>query len=427
MSSDYTPIDAPETEWPEHVEQAVPSKGHSHALIVISGARIFERAAYYGFRALLVLYMVRELSFDDAKAFSIYGSFVGAIYFLGPVGGLLADLWLGSKRMLLWTGYIVILGLLVLLGGAEFFIPGLILFTIGAGLYAPNSNALLAKSYFNREHSLDSAFTINYLGLNLGALLGTTVIVYFADTKGYFIGISLAAATMFIGQLVLMLGNKHISVEDDIDGKLAQTKRSLTLGTIFLVLAALLVNVVLWLFYDLGASKMLMWLDEVFEPSALFSSIHVVQFVNPLVVLVAGIVLALLWIFLRIPTAIKLAIGVLFFAAGYAFLLAPQPSFSALISVFVLHSFGELFFVPILVALMAKHVPVRWIATMMGVLIVSFSLSNFLGQQLAIVVEAEPGSDFFRWAIGILAFLAAGLVLLWWNVRREAKNTSVLG
>src|SRR5690606_19783790 len=134
---------------------------------------MLERASYYGFRILLILYMTGEIiKMDRTESLSVFGWFAGSLMVSKIIGALLGDLVIGNRKTLILGGVIQAFGTFCL------YIPsttglylGLFLVVIGNGFYTPNMTANFGKLYLNKIKLLDSGFTIFYLAINLGAFL----------------------------------------------------------------------------------------------------------------------------------------------------------------------------------------------------------------------------------------------------------------
>jgi len=164
-----------------------------------------ERFTFYGMRSVLILFMVATvaqggLGLDDKTASSIYGLYLGGTYLLGLFGGWIADRLLGAQRAVLSGGILITVGnaLLALGNGAVFFI-GLIVIVMGVGLLKPNVSGLVASLYPEGGSRRDAGFSIFYMGINSGALLGPILVPWVADRYGYHAGFVLPAIGMALG------------------------------------------------------------------------------------------------------------------------------------------------------------------------------------------------------------------------------------
>ena len=156
--------------------------GHPRGLATLFLTEMWERFTYYGMRALLVLFLVGAVStggfgLDDRTAVAIYGLYTAAVYLAGLPGGWIADRLIGAQRAVLSGGAAIMAGnaLLAMSTTPRGFYLGLVVVVIGVGLLKPNVSAIVAGLYPEGGARLDSAFTIFYIGINVGAFLGPLV------------------------------------------------------------------------------------------------------------------------------------------------------------------------------------------------------------------------------------------------------------
>lgn len=205
-------------------------KLHPKALFILFFAEMWERFSYYGMRTLLTLYMVKVLfkAFShgeaDSMALGIYGSYTAMVYLFPVVGGILADKVLGFRKAILFGGILMMAGHFALaLQGMYFessmhlFFLSLAFIIIGNGFFKPNISSLLGNYYGADDSRKDGAFTIFYMGVNIGALLSIVTCGYVGEEINWHYGFGLAGIGMLIGLLVFwfagdkILGKKGIN------------------------------------------------------------------------------------------------------------------------------------------------------------------------------------------------------------------------
>ncbi len=193
-------------------------KLHPRALFVLFFAEMWERFSYYGMRVLLTLYMVKEL-FDhlgqseaDKTALGIYGSYTAMVYLFPVVGGILADKILGFRKAVLFGGILMMAGHFALAlegmyfgGNMQLFFISLTFIIIGNGFFKPNISSFLGKFYGINDSRKDGAFTIFYMGVNIGALLAIVTCSYVGEEISWHYGFGLAGIGMLAGLLVFWL------------------------------------------------------------------------------------------------------------------------------------------------------------------------------------------------------------------------------
>lgn len=213
------------------IEQSA-QKGHPKGLWVLFGTEMWERFNFYGMRALLTLFMVNSLLMKEADASIIYGGFLALCYLTPLLGGFIADRFLGNRICIILGGLLMALGQLLLFFSASTFSTnlasanalmwvalGVIIF--GNGFFKPNISSMVGSLYPKQEKSrLDSAFTIFYMGINLGAFLGQFICPIIGDVKSdagirdihaFKWGFLAASAAMVIGTIIfIFLKNKYV-------------------------------------------------------------------------------------------------------------------------------------------------------------------------------------------------------------------------
>jgi len=183
---------------------------HPRGLAVLFFSEMWERFCYYGMRGLLTLYLIDVLLKGDKEAFAIYGAYTALVY-AGPVlGGRIADKILGYKYAVILGGIMMSIGEFLILGGTDhwlFFGMGAIV--IGNGYFKANVSTIVGKLYGDNDPRRDSGFTIFYIGINIGALLATTVVAEIGMKFGFQYGFALAGLGILGGAVIFMTGN-HI-------------------------------------------------------------------------------------------------------------------------------------------------------------------------------------------------------------------------
>lgn len=179
--------------------------GQPGGLQTLFFTEMWERMSYYGMRALLVLFMTASLqegglALTVASATAIYGLYAGSIYFMGLPGGWIADRLLGGQRATWYGGIVIMIGHIVLAipSDASFFI-GLILVVLGTGLLKPNITAMVGQLYSSDDDRRDGGYTLYYMGINLGSIIGYFVTGYLQENAGYHWGFGAAAVGMAFG------------------------------------------------------------------------------------------------------------------------------------------------------------------------------------------------------------------------------------
>jgi POT family proton-dependent oligopeptide transporter len=184
--------------------------GHPKGLIYLFFAELWERFSFYGMRALLVLYMTKQLLYTDDMAFGVYAAYMSLVYVTPMIGGILADKILGFRKSILLGGVLMALGHFFLTFELPvFFYGSLGLIIVGNGFFKPNISSFVGDLYQQGDARRDSGFTIFYLGINLGAAIAPLACAWFAETYGWHYGFILAGIGMIAGLLVFNNGLKR--------------------------------------------------------------------------------------------------------------------------------------------------------------------------------------------------------------------------
>ena len=189
----------------------VPVSGHPPGLYWLFFAEMWERFCYYGMRALLILYLTKTLMMSDDDSFLIYGSYTALVYAVTVLGGKLADSLLGYRIAVIMGGILMAIGeFMIVYEKSEFWLLlGMAVIITGNGYFKANISSIVGRLYPDGDPRKDSGFTIFYIGINLGALLATTVVAWVGKTYGPEYGFALAGVGMVIGALVFVFGQKH--------------------------------------------------------------------------------------------------------------------------------------------------------------------------------------------------------------------------
>lgn len=175
------------------MSQSIPQTGHPKGLWVLFATEMWERFNYYGMRAILTYFMTQALLFNTEFSNGLYGSYISLLYLTPLVGGYIADRYWGNKRSILVGGLVMALGELILFVCASIydssreianilFFSGLGFMIAGNGFFKANISSLVGQLYPKGDLRVDPAYTIFYMGINVGATLGPIVCGYFGDT-----------------------------------------------------------------------------------------------------------------------------------------------------------------------------------------------------------------------------------------------------
>jgi proton-dependent oligopeptide transporter, POT family len=184
----------------ESNEPNEPKKGHPLGLYGLFGTEAWERFSYYGMRALLINYMVFYHGWQPGEASSVYKWYTSLVYLTPLFGGLLADRYLGLRKSILIGGLLMMAGhFLMAFEQLPIFFTALFLLILGNGFFKPNISTLVGKMYKEGDKRRDGAFTIFYMGINLGAFVSPIACGYLREHYGFHHGFTLAGVGMGVG------------------------------------------------------------------------------------------------------------------------------------------------------------------------------------------------------------------------------------
>ncbi|GAB4022383.1 peptide MFS transporter [Spirosoma koreense] len=229
--------------------------GHPVGLFVLFFTEMWERFSYYGMRAILLLFLIDKvrggMGLNEMEGAAIYGIYTASVYLLSLPGGWVADTLLGQRKSIWYGGIIIMLGHIILAipSGPSLFYVGLFTVAMGTGLLKPNISSVVGELYPEGGARKDAAFSIFYMGINLGSLLGISVVGYLGQRVGWHYGFGAAAVAMGLGLITFrtlghrFLGNhgNYVPKAETGDQQAAGNNRSLLafLAAIIVVLTVL--------------------------------------------------------------------------------------------------------------------------------------------------------------------------------------------
>jgi len=430
--------------------------GHPKGLFVLFFTEMWERFSYYGMRSLLVLYMVnylfihpdvgrRVLGFDAVKgalesvfgplgaqplSSQIYGLYTGFVYFTPFFGGLLADRVLGQRRTVVLGGILMAIGHF-LMASERLFFPALMFLILGNGAFKPNISTQVGLLYPPGDPRRDSAFTIFYMGINLGAFFSPLVCGTLGQTIGWHWGFAAAGVGMVLGLCLYLWGQKHLA-PDVLAQKRAQVapvKEKMTreewlrVGVLATVCA---LNIVFWGVYEQQGNTMQLWADRNTDwrffgltvPSTWY------QAFNPAMIFLFTPMLTMFWASQarrnREPSSLtKMAFGCFLVGVAYTVMIlatqgmAPDARRSVLwlAGMTVILTVGELYLSPVGLSFVTKVAPARMVSMLMGVWFLANFFGNYLTGYLGTFWEKMGHGRFFMMltvlgvSAGVLMFL----------------------
>lgn len=225
-------------------EQVAVNSKHPQGLFVLFFTEMWERFSYYGMRAIFTLYMTKALILDKGPASNIYGSYTGLVYLTPLIGGYVADRFWGNRRSILVGGLLMALGQFLMFLSASNYHNiafaqvlmwfGLTALIIGNGFFKPNISTLVGQLYPRGDKRLDAAFTLFYMGINLGAFFSPIVCGILGDTGNpadFKWGFLAACIGMILGVVTFEFMKKYlVTPEGEPVGVIANKKKDADLN-----------------------------------------------------------------------------------------------------------------------------------------------------------------------------------------------------
>lgn len=379
-------------------------------------SRFFERAAYYGFRALIVLYMIGEtINMDRVEAINIYGLFIGVIVFTRIIGGLLGDLWIGNRKAIIIGGILQTIGIFSLLSPTETGLySGLLLIVLGSGLFAPNILANYGKLHLYKIKQLDSGFTLLYAVVGFCSFLGISTIGIIGEKLGF------RYAFITAGLLMLLSVAPILIVREAKPIKNTSLSIPVSFRTLNIIIA-LFVAGIFWFLYEVSyiqVSELQTNFKNILSyniPDSWWYSFNSVLF------LPVGIILIIVWRYFYSSQFFKLLSGFIFGVLSLSILLMipEQPieqHFYLFMLYFIFWAIAELHIAPIILSVITQYGNPKYLAILISLVFIPgiflnpiFLLEFFddlFEQPVLLVKYAMTGMAVV--AFGLAAFLILG-------------------
>ena len=445
-------------------------KGHPKGLYLLFFTEMWERFSYYGMRAILILYLTKKfieggLGMDEKYAMLLYGYFTGFVYFTPLIGGWLADRYLGKRLAVTIGGITMMLGQFTLFGlnSTTGLYIGLLLLIIGNGFFKPNISTLVGGLYKDGDSRRDAAFTIFYMGINLGAMIAPLIIGVVTDNMfattnedgsisyGYRYGFLVSGIGMLLGQVIFnLLGTKYLGdlgtkpVGAVSDTEVAKVPKSINPETgkeldekdekqrISVIFILLIFAVFFWAGFEQAGSSLSLYTDKYIDRSIGSFEIPTSWFqsVNPLFIVTLAPLFTLFWaspIGRRLTTPVKMGVGMIILGVGFLFMIGAVAERSAngdvddvnnkaalmwLIMTYLLHTIGELCISPVGLSVVTKLSPPKLASVLMAVWMLSSFFANIVGGYIASYVETMGAGEVFTYIAGFVSVCGVLLILL---------------
>jgi len=426
--------------------------GHPKGLPVLFATEMWERFSYYGMRALLVLYMVKyllqperadtvlglaqtrqalELLFGPLEiqpfASHIYGLYTSLVYLTPIFGGMLADRVLGPRRTVVLGAVLMAIGHFMM-AVESLFLVALLTLIVANGAFKPNTSTQVGGLYMAGDPRRDRAFSIFYVGINLGAFLSPLICGTLGEELGWHYGFTAAGVGMTLGLVIYLAG--YGSLPPDRVHKGVGPRAPLTRDekrAVYALLTLFIPVTLFWATYEQQGNTIALWADDFTDrsinlllwrgeiPVAWFQSF------NPFMIFAFTPIIIALWARqaragTEASTVSKMATGCFWVALSYLIMVVPawqigesKASWLWLFAYFVLITIGELYLSPVSLSLVSKIAPGRILSMMMGIWLATSFTGNFLSGWLGSFWSSMDKASFFLLMAVITA--AAGIVI----------------
>jgi proton-dependent oligopeptide transporter, POT family len=445
-------------------------KGHPKGLYLLFFTEMWERFSYYGMRAIFVLFMTKMLLLSNKDASNIYGSYTGLVYLTPLLGGYLSDRFLGNRRSIITGGILMAIGQFLMFLSAStsgdaaltMMWAGLTFLIMGNGFFKPNISTMVGQLYPKGDRRVDSAFTIFYMGINLGAFFSPLICGSLAENVDFKWGFLAACGGMILG-LITFLSLKNKLLISRHDGKaIGLPVRKMDIQTVVVVLASIgliffLLNfknmfqsetdligyliygamvimplvilrektitaeersriivifilaffvIFFWSAFEQAGASLTLFADAQTErniggwemPASWFQSI------NPLAIIAMAPIFSVFWGWLNKRNAepaspTKMGFGLLLLCLGYVVIAigvkgvdsSAKVSMWWLITLYLLHTMGELCLSPIGLSMVSKLSPLRFSSLLMGTWFLANAAANKLAGTLSALIPPGAG------------------------------------
>lgn len=435
--------------------------GHPRGLFILFMTEMWERFSYYGMRALLMLYMTSTLLVNDEKGKEIlgystlksfvqvlanlsgisgeittqifssqlYGLYTGFVYLTPFFGGILADRVFGQRKSVYIGGVLMAIGHF-LMASEQLFFLALLFLILGNGCFKPNITTQVGSLYAEGDPRRDRAFSIFYMGINLGAFFSPLICGTLGQKLGWHYGFSAAGIGMLLGLIIYYMGRNELPqdefhrIHETEQHDLPLTKKEWKQISALIFLCA--INIVFWAVYEQQGNSMQLWADSFTDwnffgwmmPSSWY------QAFNPLFIFAFTPVLNLIWNWQNQKSnepnsTTKMGIGCFLLGLAFVVMLMKLPSegsnekvsiFWLALATWVL-TMGEIYLSPIGLSLVTKVAPARVVSMMMGVWFLSSFLGNYLSGVIGSYYEIMSKPAFFTLLIA-LGFIAGVIFIV---------------
>jgi POT family proton-dependent oligopeptide transporter len=458
--------------------------GHPKGLYILFFAEMWERFSYYGMRALLIFYLTQHWLFNDSASNIVYGAYVSLVYITPVLGGWLADRYLGQRKAVAFGAVLLTFGHFLMAfegtGGQNdptinIFWLALSFIIVGSGFLKANISVIVGQLYPLTDVRRDGAYTIFYMGINVGAAIGTIIAGYLGFRLGWAYGFGAAGFGMLLGLIVFVIGRPLLLGQGEPPRVLAKgleyalygvgiaavavmwvliQYQSIVGGLMLVAGAALLLYVLFeafklekhprermfailflialqplfWGLFEQAGGSLNLFTDRYIDlggvPAPIFQSI------NPIYIILLAPIFAGLWTFLgrrglEPSTPAKFGLGLVQLGFGFLVLVWGAASVGPealvpvifLFGIYFFHTTGELCLSPVGLSAMNRLSPRHLASLVMGAWFFATAGGNYIAGMIGAATGGHDGEMSraatmdIYWKIGLVA-IGVGLVVI---------------
>ncbi len=438
--------------------------GHPRGLFVLFFAEMWERFSYYGMRALLIFYLTKHWLFSDKDASIIYGAYTALVYITPVIGGYIADKYLGQRKAVLYGAVLLTFGHFMMgfegTGGQDpaalnIFWLALAFIIVGSGFLKANISVIVGQLYPRTDVRRDGAYTIFYVGINLGAAMGALLCGYLGETYGWSYGFGAAGVGMLLGLLVFIWGKPLLMGKGEAPdaAKLASPVAGIkfewllyllgivivgicwwlvqnqalvggVLGLsgavlvgyvlytavlklpaedrdrIFAALFLILGSILFWALFEQAGSSLNLYTDRYVDRGGVPASVF--QSINSIYIVTLGPLFAALWVWMGrkgIEPSAPAKFGLAMLQLGIGFLILVAGAANGVMTpvlfiflIYLFHTTGELCLSPVGLSAMNRLAPAHMASLIMGTWFFASATGNFVAGLIAAATGSESAS-----------------------------------
>lgn len=417
--------------------------GQPKGLTILFLTEMWEKFSFFGMRALQIYYMTKELQFTQASASLVFGTYAASVYLTPIFGGMIADRWLGKKRAVIIGGLMMAVGHFMMTFEPLFFVAMAVI-ALGNGLFLPNIPSQVPLLYEKGDPRVAGAFSVYYVGVNLGGFLAPLICGTLGEVYGWHYGFGAAGIGMCLGLAVYILGARHLPDETPaarqtspaVDDRQGQ-------APIAMLLCVGLAVVLFRGAYEQTGNTLALWADTSVDRMAFGFQIPVTWFqsLNPMFVFLISPMLVQAWSRraargLAAPALTRMSLGAVGVGISFGMLAtlilmtsgqSAQLSWIWLVAFFAIFTLGELYILPVGLGLFATLAPRHFGATTVAAWFLASFAGNLLSGVIGTAWEQVTPATFFFMMFGVC--LLAGALLLaiqnWYQKERATPFVAV--